>query len=95
MTDNSITNNTQESPLVTSQILNTGGTKLIQEFKPLENICGFLSAFHLYADDHSRVVEAHHYCSELNEGGRSTYHSVVSANSSWMIADFAKTSDNV
>jgi len=66
MTD--ITNNAQ-SP---SQNLNTGSPSLVQEYKPLENICGFLNAFHLYADDHSRVVEAHHYCSQLNKGeGRS------------------------
>lgn len=50
-----------------SQTLNTMAG-LVQEFEPLKNICGFLNAFHLYADEPKRFVEANHYCAALNEG---------------------------
>ncbi|PPR04690.1 hypothetical protein CVT24_011907 [Panaeolus cyanescens] len=52
---------------VKSQILSTAAGAL-QEFKPLGNICAFLNAFHIYADDRKRAVEAFHYCGHLNEG---------------------------
>ena len=50
-----------------TQTLNTMAG-LVQEFAPLKNICGFLNAFHLYADEPTRFVEAHHYCASVNEG---------------------------
>ncbi|KAF8907060.1 DUF1264 domain protein [Gymnopilus junonius] len=43
---------------------------LVQEFEPLKNVCGYLNAFHLYADEPSKFVEAHHYCASLNEDFR-------------------------
>ncbi|KAF9039291.1 hypothetical protein BJ165DRAFT_1497308 [Panaeolus papilionaceus] len=52
-----------------SQVLSTAAGAL-QEFKPMGNICAFLNAFHAYADDRKRIVEAFHYCGHLNEDVR-------------------------
>ncbi|KAL9624170.1 MAG: hypothetical protein Q9160_001692 [Pyrenula sp. 1 TL-2023] len=49
-----------------SQILETGAS-IVQDFKPIKQICAHLNAFHVYADDPGRCVEANHYCSHLNE----------------------------
>ncbi|PWY94287.1 DUF1264-domain-containing protein [Aspergillus sclerotioniger CBS 115572] len=49
-----------------STILETGA-KAIQDFKPVNNICAHLNAFHVYASDKSRCVEANHYCSHITE----------------------------
>ncbi|KAL7919616.1 DUF1264 domain-containing protein [Trichoderma austrokoningii] len=38
---------------------------LTQNFKPVKNICAHLIAFHAYADDPKRAVEANHYCSKI------------------------------
>ena len=43
-------------------------TEIVQNFAPLKQICAHLNAFHVYASDTSRCVEANHYCSHLNEG---------------------------
>lgn len=41
-----------------------------QEYKPLHNICEFLNAIHIYADDcrqnRTRSVEATHYCAHVS-----------------------------
>ncbi|OAA35802.1 DUF1264 domain protein [Metarhizium rileyi] len=37
-----------------------------QDFQPIKNICAHLNAFHVYADDVGRSVEANHYCSQIN-----------------------------
>lgn len=39
-----------------------------QDFTPVKSICAHLNAFHVYADDPKRFVEANHYCSHLTEG---------------------------
>ncbi|KAL6894741.1 DUF1264 domain-containing protein [Trichoderma evansii] len=39
---------------------------LTQDFKPVKNICAHLNAFHAYADDPKRAVEANHYCSHID-----------------------------
>ena len=39
-----------------------------QDFAPVKQICAHLNAFHAYADDPTRCVEANHYCSHVNEG---------------------------
>lgn len=39
-----------------------------QDFAPVKSICAHLNAFHVYADDPKRIVEANHYCSHLTEG---------------------------
>ncbi|KAF9478771.1 DUF1264-domain-containing protein [Pholiota conissans] len=43
------------------------GAGIMQEFDPVQNICAYLNVFHVYADDPTRVVEAHHYCSRIND----------------------------
>jgi len=41
------------------------------DFKPLHNICEFLNAVHIYADEarqgQTRTVEAHHFCSHVRK----------------------------
>ncbi|XP_020583281.1 oil body-associated protein 1A-like [Phalaenopsis equestris] len=41
-------------------------TSLIQSFAPISRIHQHLCAFHLYADDTTRQVQAHHFCSHVN-----------------------------
>ncbi|KAI1005757.1 hypothetical protein K3495_g2470 [Podosphaera aphanis] len=43
-----------------------GGAALTQSFDPLHAICAHLNAFHVYASDPSRSVEANHYCSHIS-----------------------------
>lgn len=45
-------------------------TGTIQGFAPVNQIHQHLCAFHFYADDMSRQVEAHHFCAHLNEDVR-------------------------
>ncbi|KMP08887.1 embryo-specific protein [Coccidioides immitis RMSCC 3703] len=44
----------------------TTGASMIQNFKPVNQICAHLHAYHVYADDPTRCVEANHYCSHVN-----------------------------
>ncbi|TFK92127.1 DUF1264-domain-containing protein [Polyporus arcularius HHB13444] len=39
----------------------------IMSFKPINEIHQHLCAFHVYSSDHSRHVEAHHYCKHLSK----------------------------
>ncbi|KAK4097709.1 DUF1264-domain-containing protein [Parathielavia hyrcaniae] len=50
-------------------VLETGAA-MTQDFSPLQNICAHLNAFHVYASDPTRVVEANHYCGHLTEDVR-------------------------
>ncbi|KAK3303831.1 uncharacterized protein B0T15DRAFT_285696 [Chaetomium strumarium] len=52
-----------------STILETGAS-VAQDFSPLQNVCAHLNAFHVYASDPTRVVEANHYCGHLTEDVR-------------------------
>ncbi|KAK3291110.1 uncharacterized protein B0H64DRAFT_42572 [Chaetomium fimeti] len=52
-----------------STVLETGAA-MTQDFSPLQNICAHLNAFHVYASEPSRVVEANHYCGHLTEDVR-------------------------
>ncbi|KAK2597551.1 hypothetical protein N8I77_012330 [Diaporthe amygdali] len=52
-----------------SKVLETGAA-LTQDFAPVKSICAHLNAFHVYADDPKRFVEANHYCSHLTEDVR-------------------------
>ncbi|KFA64604.1 hypothetical protein S40285_03954 [Stachybotrys chlorohalonatus IBT 40285] len=45
----------------------TTGAAATQDFGPLKNVCAHLNAFHVYADDRNRFVEANHYCAHLND----------------------------
>lgn len=44
------------------------GASLVQDFTPVKQICAHLHAFHVYASDPTRCVEANHYCSHITEG---------------------------
>ncbi|KAI5823472.1 DUF1264-domain-containing protein [Schizophyllum commune Tattone D] len=50
-------------------ILETGAS-IIQDFEPVNNICAHLNAYHIYADDPSRAVEAQHYCTHISKDVR-------------------------
>ncbi|CAI7620079.1 unnamed protein product [Penicillium bialowiezense] len=54
---------------VKSQVLETGAS-MIQDFTPVKQICAHLNAFHVYASDPTRCVEANHYCTHLTEDVR-------------------------
>src|SRR5262245_30071896 len=43
------------------------GASLLQRKPPISDINMYLNGFHFYADDMGRQVEAHHYCTHLNE----------------------------
>lgn len=59
-----------EGPISTeSKVLETGAAAT-QDFKPVKQICAHLNAFHAYASEPGRCVEANHYCSHLNEDFR-------------------------
>src|SRR3954453_14769859 len=43
------------------------GANLLQRKPPISNINMYLNGFHFYADDMGRQIEAHHYCTHVNE----------------------------
>jgi hypothetical protein len=45
-------------------------SEAIQGFHPLKNVGEHVCAFHFYSDDMTRQLEAHHYCSCLNDDFR-------------------------
>ncbi|XP_073014021.1 oil body-associated protein 1A-like [Typha latifolia] len=57
-------------PTQTGTALLETATGTIQGFAPINQIHQHLCAFHFYADDMSRQVEAHHFCAHLNEDMR-------------------------
>jgi len=46
-------------------VLETGAAAT-QSFGPIKAICAHLNAFHVYASDPTRSVEANHYCTHLS-----------------------------
>ncbi|KFY96958.1 hypothetical protein V500_02251 [Pseudogymnoascus sp. VKM F-4518 (FW-2643)] len=54
------------SGLTTKDIILETGASIVQNFAPVQAICAHLNAFHVYASDTTRVVEANHYCTHLN-----------------------------
>jgi Protein of unknown function (DUF1264) len=50
-------------------ILETGAA-VTQSFQPIKAICAHLNAFHVYASNPSRSVEANHYCTHLSSDVR-------------------------
>ncbi|CAG7947294.1 unnamed protein product [Penicillium nalgiovense] len=52
-----------------SRVLESGAS-MIQDFTPVKQICAHLNAFHTYANDPTRCVEANHYCTHLTEDMR-------------------------
>ncbi|KAF8152200.1 hypothetical protein B0H34DRAFT_800683 [Crassisporium funariophilum] len=65
-----VTNETQGDPATSMSTVLETGASMVQDLKPVKNICAFLNAFHVYADEPSRTVEAQHYCGHLNEDVR-------------------------
>ena len=49
-----------------SQMLGMGAD-LLQSKGPINDINMYLNGFHFYADDMGRQIEAHHYCTHINE----------------------------
>ena len=43
------------------------GADLLQNHAPINDINMYLNGFHFYADDMGRQIEAHHYCTHINE----------------------------
>ncbi|CCX13662.1 hypothetical protein FPQ18DRAFT_289288 [Pyronema domesticum] len=62
--------NVPGKPVSASSKLIETGASIVQEFLPLKNVCAYLNAFHVYADDPGRRVEAQHYCMHVSEGVR-------------------------
>ncbi|KAI1810894.1 DUF1264-domain-containing protein [Poronia punctata] len=46
------------------------GASFIQDFQPTKQLCAHLNAFHTYADEPGRYVEANHYCAHLSSDVR-------------------------
>jgi len=69
-TNTPVSNNTLGHPeTLTNKTLETGAS-LMQNFGPPKRLCAHLNAFHAYASDPSRAVEANHYCAHLNDDVR-------------------------
>lgn len=64
------TNNTAGAPESTKNSTLETGASLVQSFEPPKRLCAHLNAFHAYASDPSRAVEANHYCAHLNDDVR-------------------------
>ena len=64
------TNATKGAPESTKNATLETGASAVQNFAPTKRICAHLNAFHAYASDPSRAVEANHYCAHLNEDVR-------------------------
>ncbi|KAL1961991.1 hypothetical protein VTN77DRAFT_682 [Rasamsonia byssochlamydoides] len=54
-------------PLKPKSRLLEAGASVVQAFAPVNQICAHLNAFHVYASDPKRSVEANHYCTHLTE----------------------------
>jgi hypothetical protein len=54
-------------PLSTTNRALTAGAGLVQDFAPVKQLCAHLNAFHVYASDPSRAVEATHFCAHVND----------------------------
>ncbi|KAG8406129.1 hypothetical protein J3459_017518 [Metarhizium acridum] len=65
-----LTNEACGHPTSKKETVLLGAASITQDFKPLKNICAHLNAFHAYADDPSRSVEADHFCSQINSDVR-------------------------
>jgi len=61
-----VTHGAQGSEKSTKDTVLETGAALTQDFAPVKAICAHLNAFHVYAGDTSRSVEANHYCTHLS-----------------------------
>lgn len=60
-------------PITTKDTVLETGASATQDFKPIKAICAHLNAFHVYASDPSRSVEANHYCAHLSADVRDPF----------------------
>jgi hypothetical protein len=60
------THSTAGPPKTTKDAILETGAAATQNFGPLKSVCAHLNAFHVYASDPTRSVEANHYCSHLS-----------------------------
>jgi hypothetical protein len=60
------THNVTGPPKATKDNILEIGAAATQSFGPIKAICAHLNAFHVYASDTSRSVEANHYCTHLS-----------------------------
>ncbi|KAG5981652.1 hypothetical protein E4U55_002713 [Claviceps digitariae] len=58
------------APTSNKNAILTSTASATQDFEPIKNIGAHLHAFHAYADDTQRCVEANHYCGHLNNDVR-------------------------
>lgn len=65
MTDHT-THGAAGRPITTKDAVLETGASATQSFEPIKAICAHLNAFHVYASDPSRSVEANHYCTHLS-----------------------------
>ena len=56
-----------DRPVSTKDTILETGAAIVQEFKPINQICAHLNALHVYASDPTRCVEANHYCSHVSK----------------------------
>ncbi|KAK4965222.1 hypothetical protein LTR66_012174 [Elasticomyces elasticus] len=64
------TNNDLGGPESTKEKILETGAGMVQSFEPPKRLCAHLNAFHAYASEPGRCVEANHYCAHLNEDVR-------------------------
>lgn len=64
------TNNAKGAPESTKETILETGASMAQNFDPPKRLCAHLNAFHTYASEPGRHVEANHYCAHLNEDVR-------------------------
>ncbi|KUJ22078.1 DUF1264-domain-containing protein [Mollisia scopiformis] len=60
------THGAEGPPTTTKDTILETGAAATQSFEPIKAICAHLNAFHVYASDPSRSVEANHYCTHLS-----------------------------
>lgn len=65
-----IENGAKGGPESTKESILETGASAIQKFDPPNRLCAHLNAFHTYANDPGRHVEANHYCAHVNEDVR-------------------------
>ncbi|KAN0106383.1 Protein of unknown function (DUF1264) domain containing protein [Hyaloscypha variabilis] len=66
MTSHQTTHGATGPPKTINDTVLETGAAASQSFGPIKAICAHLNAFHVYASDPSRSVEANHYCTHLS-----------------------------
>lgn len=65
-----VSNDVRGNPTTAKDMVLEGAAGMVQPLRPLGNVCAHLNAFHAYAHDPERYVEANHYCGHLNSDVR-------------------------